>query len=72
MQTTQRAHDQRAFIRGVHAKKPTAIYDLATGAKKMTSELRREDIEFKAGQGTLSSDEVMISEIELLEHIRMS
>ncbi len=48
------------------------IYDLATGTNKMTSELRSEDIEFKAGQGTLSSDEVMISEIELLEHIRMS
>ena len=38
----------------------------------MTSELRSEDIEFKAGQRTLSSDEVMISEIELLEHIRIT
>jgi hypothetical protein len=46
------------------------IYDLATGTNKMTSELLSEDIEFKAWQRTLSSDEMMISEIELLEHIR--
>jgi hypothetical protein len=48
------------------------IYDLATGTNKMTSELRSEDIEFKAGQSTLSSDEVMINEIQLLEHIRIT
>lgn len=53
-------------------KTPTVIFDLATVTNKMTCEMRSEDIEFKAGSRALSSDEVMISEIELLEHIRIT
>jgi len=51
---------------------PTFAYDLATGTNRMNSEPRSDEIEFKAGERALSDDKVMISEIELLEHIRIT